>query len=90
MIEKHIGKIIFIILCSVIFLIVTNSKIFEKKDTTLIKPQKLENEVNSSNKMKDVDFLIFSMPQHCDFMSAAFFLLEVPLSFFLVLWWDLK
>ncbi len=56
MIEKHIGKIIFIILCFIVVLIVINSKIFEKKDTTLIKPQELENEVYSSNKIKDVKY----------------------------------
>tara|TARA_B100001027_G_scaffold160213_1_gene113159 strand:+ start:174 stop:749 length:576 start_codon:yes stop_codon:yes gene_type:complete len=56
MIEKHIGKIIFIILCFIIVLIIINSKIFEKKDTTLIKPQELENEVYSSNKIKGVKY----------------------------------
>ena len=56
MIEKHIGKIIFIILCFIIVLIVINSKVFEKKGTTLIKPQELENEVYSSNKIKDVKY----------------------------------
>ncbi|MDC3165962.1 LPS export ABC transporter periplasmic protein LptC [Candidatus Pelagibacter sp.] len=56
MIDKHIGKIIFIILFSIIFLIVINSKIFEKKDTTLIKPQELKNEVYSSNKISDVKY----------------------------------
>ena len=56
MIEKHIGKIIFIILCFIVVLIVINSKIFEKKDTTLIKPQELESEVYSSNKIKDVKY----------------------------------
>ncbi len=56
MIEKHIGKIIFIILCFIIVLILINSKIFEKKDTTLIKPQELENEVYSSNIIKDVKY----------------------------------
>ena len=56
MIERHIGKIIFIIICFIIVLIVINSKIFEKKDTTLIKPQELENEVYSSNKIKDVKY----------------------------------
>ncbi len=56
MIKRHIGKIIFIILCFIIILIVINSKIFKKKDTTLIKPQKLENEVYSSNNMKDVKY----------------------------------
>jgi LPS export ABC transporter protein LptC len=56
MIERHIGKIIFIILCFIVVLIVINSKIFEKKDATLIKPQELENEVYSSNKIKDVKY----------------------------------
>ena len=56
MIQKHIGKIIFIILCFIVVLIVINSKIFEKKDTTLIKPRELENEVYSSNKIKDVKY----------------------------------
>ena len=56
MIEKHIGKIIFIILCFIVVLIIISSKIFEKKDTTLIKPQELENEVYSSNKIKDVKY----------------------------------
>ena len=55
MIKKHIGKIILIILCFII-LIVINSKILKKKDTSLIKPQKLENEVYSSNKIKDVKY----------------------------------
>ncbi len=56
MIERHIGKIIFIIICFIVVLIVINSKIFEKKDTTLIKPQELESEVYSSNKIKDVKY----------------------------------
>ncbi len=56
MIKKHIGKIIFIILCFIIFLIVIYPKIFEKKDTALIKPQELENELYSSNKIKDVKY----------------------------------
>ena len=56
MIVKHIGKIIFIILCFIVVLIVINSKIFKKKDTTLLKPQESENEVYSSNKIKDVKY----------------------------------
>ena len=56
MIEKHIGKIIFIILCFIVVLIVINSKFFEKKDASLIKPQELESEVYSSNKIKDVKY----------------------------------
>ena len=56
MIEKHIGKIIFIILCFIVVLILINSKIFEKKDASLIKPQELESEVYSSNKIKDVKY----------------------------------
>ena len=56
MIKRHIGKIIFIILSFVIILILFNSKIFKKKNTTLINSPKLENEVYSSNKMKDVKY----------------------------------
>ena len=56
MIERHIGKIIFIIICFIVVLIVINSKIFEKKGTTVIKPQELESEVYSSNKIKDVKY----------------------------------
>ena len=56
MIERHIGKIIFIILCFIVVLILINSKIFEKKDASLIKPQELESEVYSSNKIKDVKY----------------------------------
>ena len=56
MIERHIGKIIIIILSFIAVLIVINSKFFEKKDTTLIKPQELESEVYSSNKIKDVKY----------------------------------
>ena len=56
MIERHIGKIIIIILCFIVVLIVINSKFFEKKDASLIKPQELESEVYSSNKIKDVKY----------------------------------
>tara|TARA_Y100000741_G_scaffold353781_1_gene327348 strand:+ start:140 stop:715 length:576 start_codon:yes stop_codon:yes gene_type:complete len=56
MIKKKIGKIIFIILCIIIILILLNSKIFEKNDTSEIKPEKLENELYSSNKIKDVKY----------------------------------
>ena len=56
MIDKHIGKIFFIVLSFIIILILINSKIFEKKDVTSIKPQELENEVYSSNKIKDVKY----------------------------------
>ena len=56
MIERHIGKIIFIILCFIVVLILINSKIFEKKDASLIKPQELASEVYSSNKIKDVKY----------------------------------
>ena len=56
MIKKNIGKIIFIILCLVIILILFNLKIFEKNDTSEIKPEKLENELYSSNKIKDVKY----------------------------------
>ena len=56
MIERHIGKIIFIIICFIVVLILINSKIFEKKDASLIKLQELESEVYSSNKIKDVKY----------------------------------
>lgn len=56
MIKKKIGKIIFIILCFIIILILINSKFFEKKDISQIEPQVSENEVYSSNKIKDVKY----------------------------------
>ena len=56
MIERNIGKIIIIILSFIVVLIVINSKFFKKKDATLIKPQELESEVYSSNKIKDVKY----------------------------------
>ena len=56
MIEKKIGKIIFIILCFIIILILINSKFIEKKDISQIEPQVSENEVYSSNKIKDVKY----------------------------------
>ena len=56
MIERNIGKIIIIILSFIVVLIVINSKFFEKNDATLIKPQELESEVYSSNKIKDVKY----------------------------------
>ena len=56
MIKNKIGKIIFIILCLVVILILLNLKIFEKNNTSEIKPEKLENEVYSSNKIKDVKY----------------------------------
>jgi len=56
MIKRHIGKIIFLISCFIIALIIINLKIFEKEDITLMKPQELEKEVYSSNKIKDVNY----------------------------------
>ena len=56
MIVKHIGKIIFVILSFIIILIVINSKTFEKRDAALVEPKKLEEEVYSSNKIKDVKY----------------------------------
>ena len=56
MIKRHIGKIFFIILSLIIILTVLNSKILKKKNTTQIKPKELENEVYSSNKIKDVKY----------------------------------
>ena len=56
MIEKKFGKIIFIVLFSVIVLILFNSKFFDKKDKSQLKPQILESELYSSNKIKDVKY----------------------------------
>ena len=56
MIEKHIGKITFIILCFIVLLIILNSNIFEKNNTIQINTQEPENEVYSSNKIKDVKY----------------------------------
>ena len=57
MIEKKIVKIFLIILCFVIFLILFNSKFFERKDTSQIKNQEVENELYSSNKIKGVKYI---------------------------------
>tara|TARA_B100001057_G_scaffold15334_1_gene14580 strand:- start:484 stop:1059 length:576 start_codon:yes stop_codon:yes gene_type:complete len=56
MINRNIGKIIFVILCLVFIFILLNSKSLVKKDKSQIKPQELENEVYSSNKIKDVEY----------------------------------
>tara|TARA_Y200000002_G_scaffold342317_1_gene314109 strand:- start:133 stop:708 length:576 start_codon:yes stop_codon:yes gene_type:complete len=56
MIEKKNVKISFIILCFIIFLILFNSKFFEKEDTSQIKNQELEKELYSSNKIKGVKY----------------------------------
>ena len=56
MIVRHIGKIIFAILSLIILLIVIYSKTFEKRDIALVKPQESEEEVYSSNKIKDVKY----------------------------------
>tara|TARA_Y200000002_G_scaffold132998_1_gene109629 strand:- start:165 stop:740 length:576 start_codon:yes stop_codon:yes gene_type:complete len=56
MIKKNISKIIFIILCFTIILILINLKFFLNKDKTELKPQELENEVYSSNKIKNVKY----------------------------------
>ncbi len=56
MIEKHIGKIIILIISFIIILIILNLKIYEKKDITQIKPQETVSEVYSSNKIKDVKY----------------------------------
>tara|TARA_B100001057_G_scaffold254953_1_gene255157 strand:- start:256 stop:831 length:576 start_codon:yes stop_codon:yes gene_type:complete len=56
MIDNKISKIIFIILFFIIVLILLNSKIFEKKDTSKLKLEELENEIYSSNKIKDVKY----------------------------------
>ena len=56
MIEKHIGKIVFIILCFIVFLILFNSILFKNKDKSELKPQETKDEVYSSNKIKDVKY----------------------------------
>ncbi len=56
MIKKHIGKIIFILLCFIVILILLNSNIIKKKDIVQIEPEVMDNEVYSSNKIKDVKY----------------------------------
>ena len=56
MIKKHVGKIILIILLFVVILTVLNLKFFEKEDSIQLKPNELEKEVYSSNKIKDVKY----------------------------------
>ena len=56
MIKKHFGKIILIILLFVVILTVLNLKFFEKEDSIQLKPNELEKEVYSSNKIKDVKY----------------------------------
>ena len=57
MIEKKNVKIFLIILCFLIFLVLFNSKFFEKEYASQIKTQELENELYSSNKIKDVKYI---------------------------------
>ena len=71
MIEKKIGKIIFIISLFVIILILINLKFFEKKDVIQSKPQKLENEVYSSNKIKDVKYTTKDVDGNEYFITAT-------------------
>ena len=54
--NKKIVRIIFIILLFIIILILLNSIFFKKENKSQIKTQKLENEVYSSNKIKDVKY----------------------------------
>ena len=56
MIKSKTGKIIFIISSLMIVLIFLNLKFFEKKNVTQIKTPDLEDEVYSSNKIKDVRY----------------------------------
>ena len=56
MIKKHFGKIIFILLCFIVILILLNSNIIKKKDIVQIEPEVMDNEVYSSNKIKDVKY----------------------------------
>ena len=71
MIEKKIGKIIFIISLFVIILILINSKFFENKDVIQSKPQKLENELYSSNKIKDVKYTTKDVDGNEYFITAT-------------------
>ena len=54
--NKKIVRIIFIILLFIIILILLNSIFFKKENKSQIKTQKLESEVYSSNKIKDVKY----------------------------------
>ena len=54
--NKKVVRIIFIILLFIIILILLNSIFFKKENKSQIKTQKLENEVYSSNKIKDVKY----------------------------------
>ena len=56
MMQKKIGKIIFIILLLIFILILFSTKFFEKKVSNQIEPQVLEKEVYSSNKIKNVKY----------------------------------
>ena len=56
MLKKRIVKIIFIIFLFVIILILFNSNFSEKENMSQIKTQELEDEVYSSNKIKDVKY----------------------------------
>ena len=53
---KKIGKIFFILLSFIFILILLNSKFFHSKDESELIPQVSENEVYSSNKIKDVKY----------------------------------
>ena len=56
MIKEKLGKIIFIILLFMAILILFKSKFFVKKNISQIETQELQNEVYSSNKIKDVKY----------------------------------
>ena len=56
MIDKKTGKIILVIISFIIILIVLYSKHFKKNEISEAKPQDLENELYSSNKIKDVKY----------------------------------
>ena len=54
--HKKIGKYFFILLSFIIIFIVFNLNFFQNKDESELKPQESENEVYSSNKIKDVKY----------------------------------
>ena len=54
--HKKIGKFFFTLLSFIIIFIVFNLNLFQSKDESELKPQESENEVYSSNKIKDVKY----------------------------------
>ena len=54
--KKKIGIFLFILFGFIIILILLNSKSFQSKDESELNPRETENEVYSSNKIKDVKY----------------------------------